>query len=97
MMNLIRAPAIPQTILRQRPPVTRAAGTPQSLVRLQTSVGNQAVGRAIQAKLRVGEPGDQFEVEADRVADQVMRMPEPSVQRACACGGTCDDCQEHEA
>src|SRR5262249_24089323 len=30
----------------------------------------------------------------DLVADQVMRMAEPSVQRTCACGGTCSDCQD---
>ncbi len=29
----------------------------------------------IQPKMEVNEPDDQFEVEADRVADQVMRMP----------------------
>ncbi|MGB3615225.1 MAG: DUF4157 domain-containing protein, partial [Elainellaceae cyanobacterium] len=32
----------------------------------------------IQPKLRVGAVGDRYEQEADRVADQVMRMPEPS-------------------
>lgn len=31
----------------------------------------------IQAKLKIGEPNDQYEKEADRVADQVMRMPDP--------------------
>ena len=37
----------------------------------------------MQAKLTINEPGDQYEQEADRVADQVMRMPEPrTVQRA---------------
>ncbi len=35
----------------------------------------------IQPKLRIGEPGDRYEREADRVAEQVMRMPEPGVQR----------------
>jgi peptidoglycan hydrolase-like protein with peptidoglycan-binding domain len=35
----------------------------------------------IQAKLRVGQPNDQYEQEADRVAEQVMRMPEPGLQR----------------
>jgi Domain of unknown function (DUF4157) len=35
----------------------------------------------IQAKLKISEPGDKYEQEADRVADEVMRMPEPSVQR----------------
>ena len=33
--------------------------------------------RPVQAKLRIGQPGDKYEQEADRVADQVMRMPEP--------------------
>lgn len=36
---------------------------------------------AIQPKLRVGQPNDKYEQEADRVAEQVMRMPEPAVQR----------------
>ncbi|MEN8177724.1 MAG: DUF6402 family protein [Pseudomonadota bacterium] len=31
----------------------------------------------IQAKLRINAPGDRFEQEADRVAEQVMRMSEP--------------------
>ena len=35
----------------------------------------------IQAKLKINEPGDIYEQEADRVADAVLRMPEPGVQR----------------
>jgi hypothetical protein len=31
----------------------------------------------VQAKLTVSQPGDSYEQEADRVADEVMRMPEP--------------------
>lgn len=31
----------------------------------------------IQAKLKINEPGDPYEQEADRVAEQVMRMPAP--------------------
>jgi len=38
----------------------------------------------LQPKLAVSRPGDPAEVEADRVANQVMRMPEPVVQRQCA-------------
>jgi hypothetical protein len=34
-----------------------------------------------QPKLTIGQPNDKYEQEADRVADEVMRMPEPHVQR----------------
>jgi hypothetical protein len=52
----------------------------------------------IQTKLRINEPGDAFEQEADRVSRHVMRLPEaqlqePRVQRKCACGGTCAACR----
>ncbi len=53
---------------------------------LQRTIGNRAVERlvksgVIQTKLNIGQPGDKYEQEADRVADQVMGMPEPQVQR----------------
>ena|GEM_PF-4330212 len=35
----------------------------------------------IQPKLIIGQPDDKYEQEADRMADEVMRMPEPEVQR----------------
>lgn len=35
------------------------------------------IRRKLQAKLEVSHPGDQYEQEADRVADTVMRMPAP--------------------
>ena len=35
----------------------------------------------IQAKSTINQPNDRYEQEADRVAEQVMRMPEPLVQR----------------
>lgn len=38
----------------------------------------------VQTKLTVGPPNDRYEQEADHVADQVMRMPEPQVQRQAA-------------
>ena len=52
------------------------------VIYLQRTIGNQAVQRLIksgtlQAKLKIGRPGDKYEHEADRVADAVMRMPEP--------------------
>lgn len=33
------------------------------------------LGRSLQTKLRINEPGDEYEREADRVAAQVMQMP----------------------
>ncbi|HEV2914314.1 MAG TPA: DUF4157 domain-containing protein [Pyrinomonadaceae bacterium] len=32
-------------------------------------------------------PGDIYEQEADRIAEQVVGMPEPGLQRSCGCGG----------
>ncbi len=46
----------------------------------------QAEAPVLQAKLEISQPGDPYEQEADRVAKQVMRMPEPSapiLQRQC--------------
>src|SRR5262249_45392120 len=55
------------------------------------SISNQAMQRRmIQTKLTVNQPGDRFEREADRVADQVLRMPDPTlgspprIQRMCS-------------
>ncbi len=77
---------------------------------LSQTLGNQAMQRllrsgVIQAKLAISHPGDPYEQEADRVADQVLRMPEPAaservtapasgeeprIQRMCA------GCEEEE-
>lgn len=40
----------------------------------------------MQAKLTVGQPGDKYEQEADRVAEQVMRMPCPILRLQSKCG-----------
>ncbi|MCE8425219.1 MAG: hypothetical protein J5U17_05520 [Candidatus Methanoperedens sp.] len=61
---------------------------------LQRTIGNQAVGRlikseALQAKLKIGQPNDIYEQEADTVAEQVMRIADVSstkdarIQRKC--------------
>jgi outer membrane protein OmpA-like peptidoglycan-associated protein len=81
-------------------PAQRSASNPK--------MGNQAAQRlfrdgVIQAKLTVNQPGDRFEQEADRMADAVMRMPEPrDAQRTEASSSTaaprvqrvCLKCQE---
>ena len=52
------------------------------------AVARPGLPRFLQAKLPVSQPGDPYEQEADRVADQVMRLPTPAVQRPCAgCAG----------
>ncbi len=75
------------------------------LRQLQRSYGNQYVGQVIQAKLTVGQPGDVYEEEADRVADAVMRMPEPSVSPSASVSAQihplliqrmCTECREEE-
>src|SRR6266571_2055592 len=76
------------------------------LLELQDTIGNQAVlqllrSGAIQAKLAINLPGDVYEQEADRIAEQVVvSSAQPSViQRKCACGGTlgptgeCEKCR----
>ncbi|TLD42802.1 MAG: hypothetical protein JETT_0936 [Candidatus Jettenia ecosi] len=51
----------------------------------------------IQSKLVVNTPGDIYEQEADRVSEQVMRLPVPQLQRACPCGGGCPKCQTEQS
>jgi len=61
----------------------RSSAAVHPLLTLQRSIGNQAVRNLIrtpyiQTKLQISTPEDPFEEEADRVADTVMRMPEPA-------------------
>lgn len=52
--------------------------TPENILFLQRTIGNQATVRFVQRRLKIGQPNDPYEREADHVAEQVMRMPEPS-------------------
>lgn len=40
------------------------------------------LGQSLQTKLRINEPGDEYEQEADRVAAQVMQMPDGQLGRS---------------
>src|SRR5690242_14769317 len=74
--------------------------TPRSFASLPALAPDelQSAHPRLQAKLSVSHPENAFEQEADRVADQVMRMPEsvtrvatrsaPVVQRMCS---TCEE------
>lgn len=64
---------------------------------LHQTIGNREVGRLIQTKLTVSEPGDSHEQEADRVADEVMRMAAPAHNTAVPqIQRKCDSCEEEE-
>lgn len=71
-------------------------GSPaERILQLQRTAGNQAVqrlikSRALRAKLTINQPRDMYEQEADRVAEQVMRMPDNVLQRKCP------KCDEYE-
>ncbi len=74
-------------------------GAGSSSRHLHRVIGNQGLERlgaplpgVVQAKLVVGQADDPLEHEADRIADQVMRMPAPlptaagaTLHRKCAC------------
>lgn len=80
------------------------------ILSLQNTVGNRSMTNlllsgSIQAKVKVGKANDKYEQEANRVADQVMRIPEysiinkngakadhtpPKIQR------TCSQCKEED-
>lgn len=65
-------------------PEDSRAGPAEAVLNLQQSYGNRYVQRVIgrvQAKLIVNPPDDQYEREADRVADAVTGAPASSVQR----------------
>jgi hypothetical protein len=87
-----KEPSISRT---QKTGIHQSINSPfEQILSLQRSIGNQAVGRllksgTLQAKLRIGQPNDIYEKEADRVAEQVMKMPDISsskytrIQRKC--------------
>jgi hypothetical protein len=73
----------------QRAVADRASAGPRDILDLQGAYGNRAVTgllagtsraqTAVQPKLTVGPVGDQYEREADRVAERVMSAPAPAV------------------
>ncbi|HJY81710.1 MAG TPA: hypothetical protein VKK81_11585, partial [Candidatus Binatia bacterium] len=73
-----------ESLERMKPQLARRESRPASalslprglhpLLQLQRTIGNRAVERLLQAKLAVSHPGDPYEREADRVAEQVTRM-----------------------
>ena len=89
---------------RVRPLTKDGTGSSKNpVLDLQQTVGNQGVinllrSRAIQAKLRVSQPGDADELEADRVADQVVTAPAELHRKSSSGdgGASCRECEEEE-
>lgn len=104
-------------------PWSRTRGTvllnTQKLRKTQPAFSNQAALQMLspsilrlQPKLTINQPGDRYEQEADRVAEDVMRTPDPKgahsmstaatgdqLQRKCACSGSgteCEKCKQEE-
>lgn len=64
--------------------------TPHPFALMQRLLGNRATRWLVRAKLEIGAPGDSYEREADRVANEIHRTrPAP-----CDCGGTCSTCRD---
>ncbi|HEX6112597.1 MAG TPA: DUF4157 domain-containing protein, partial [Geminicoccaceae bacterium] len=73
------APATTRLAKGRSPGATRLVGSQSGFIgfapRLGAAMSPHPPG--LQTKLKVGEPDDMFEEEADRMADQVMRMADP--------------------
>jgi hypothetical protein len=86
----------PQHHTGQSPPAfSKTAVHPY--LQAQGIIGNHGIlhrhsSDIIQAKLKIGQPNDKYEQEADRIADQVMRMSESSIQRK----PKCPECMEED-
>jgi hypothetical protein len=99
MREFVQKPqAAEQTSSRKSPELVPA---PSAHSTAAHSFGRMLRSRAIgiQTKLAISQPGDMYEQEADRVADQVMRMVHPAsnhseIQRECA---ECEDEQKASA
>jgi hypothetical protein len=93
----------PQSDGRPAKPVAQISVHP--LTQIRRAVGSRAGGRFIQAMLTVSQPGDQYEQEADRVAEQVMRMPDQATPAVVRPEGPpqisrlqrkCEQCEEEQ-
>lgn len=71
-----------------------------SPVKIIQSNANEHKAPFIQAKLSINNPDDQYEREADAMADKVMKMENPGIQLKPLCISSvqrkCDECEEEE-
>jgi len=82
---------------------TQQSSRSESTVKPGSNSSSLAPGRAVQAKLNVNEPGDDYEREADAMADHVMRSSVPPAGNphffspaTSALQRKCRDCEEED-
>lgn len=96
-------------LMRRRDKPSAAGPNPHPILHLQRTLGNQAVKRILRASaesagasssIAISQPGDPYEREADRVANQVMRMPHsdtPAIGRsAVGIQRICTECEQEQ-
>ena len=76
-----------QTLLTKKPQETHSSQTKHAGSESSTSAGgglqeSPGLPLFLQPKLAISQPDDPYEQEADRVAEQVMRMPDPASVRS---------------
>src|SRR3569833_2755839 len=96
-----RPPARPARTAIQQPASTLSAiqhsPVQHPLVEAQEQAGNHAIqqllrsGGVIQPRLQVSQPADPAELEAERVADSIVRLPATA---PCSCSGSGKPCEE---
>jgi hypothetical protein len=81
-----------QTATKTKPESSTSSPLSRGILQRKCACGNQNVGGGECAEcskkkellqrraVHLSEPGDRYEQEADRIADQVMRMPEPTAK-----------------
>ncbi|HEV2708090.1 MAG TPA: DUF4157 domain-containing protein [Pyrinomonadaceae bacterium] len=74
--------------LHETPPTSRETAEERErthpLLRVQSALGNRALGRLLHTHLHVSQPGDAHEQEAERTADALLRTPPTSAVASAA-------------
>lgn len=73
--------SVPTTLLQRKCACGGSPGMAGACTECQQKKLTGQTPPLIQPKLTISQPNDKYEQEADRVADMVMRMPEPKIQR----------------
>lgn len=95
-MHTLQHGATPESSSKQTDAAATSGPASAPFAVLGHRLGNGDLRRTLQAKLTVSAPQDAFEQEADRVADQVMRMPDTQTvaRSSVQIQRVCDKCEK---